>query len=304
MLIKRGSLAASSNQQVGTTLASKLVPYLFIAPFVLTFLAFFAAPFGYSVVLSLFRYRGFGPMRFVGLQNYGNLLRYPDFWLAVRNTFFYFFAHFIPSMGLSFIAAYLLYSGFISPRATRVYKAVLFFPRVVAVVAAALVFRVLLATRTGAINALLGTEIPFLHSHQLFRWSVVGLIVWRQVGWFMVVYLAGLTTINDDIHDSVQIDGAGPLQKLWYVVLPLMKPIFLFCFVMDTIGSMKLFTEPSVLSTGVMAPQVRTMVAVLARNVTAGNYGMAAATGWILFVITLLFTWALLTVFKRSGANS
>lgn len=276
------------------------IPYLFILPFLVSFLVFFAGPFVYSLGLSLHRYRGYGAASFVGLANYRNLLLYPDFWLSVRNTFFYFVAHWLPVTGVSFVLAYGLWSQQFSAPVTRFYKTIIFMPRVVSVVAAALLFRVFLSTRVGVVNSFLGTRIPFLEDYVLMRWSVVSLVTWRAIGWFLVVYLAGLTTVSDDVLDSTRIDGANFLQRLVYIVLPIMKPIFLFAFIMDTITSMRLFTEPNVLMPALtLPPQVQPMVNVLTRNIDGGNYGMAASVGWVLFLMTMTLALILMRLFRE-----
>ena len=275
----------------GTRLAprtEKIVPYLFLAPFFVGFMFFWVYPFVYSFVLSFFRFRGYGEARFLGFQNYVNLFMYPDFWLSIRNTLFYFVAHFVPVTVVSFFLAFGLQRGVFRPGVTAVYKTILFFPRVMATAAVALVFQVLLATRSGVVNQLLGTAIPFLRDPALTRWSVVALVSWRAIGWFLVVYLAGLTTISNDVRDSATIDGANLLQRLIHVVIPIMKPIFAFAFIMDTIASLKIFTEPNVLFPGIIPPpQVQPMMNMLTRNIGAARFGMASAVGWILFVMAL-----------------
>jgi len=135
---------------------------------------------------------------------------------------------------------------------------------------------------------------------------VVAMQTWRATGWYMVVFLAGLTTISDELHDAAKIDGANAIQRIFRVVLPIMRPIFLFAFVMNGIGSIKLFAEPNVLlatssSSGALTnPNVMTLMNVLVMNIRGASFGMAAAVGWIVFIIVALIT---IIQFKLLGSR-
>jgi ABC-type sugar transport system permease subunit len=265
-----------------------LAPYLFIAPFLLSFIVFFVFPAGYSLVLSFFSYKGYGEARFTGLDNYKSLLAYSGFWQAVRNTIFYFAAHVVPVMVISFLLAILLHSALIGRSKTLV-KPLLFLPQISPVVAAALIWRIMFGTQSGVVNKLLGTEIPFLTQYSLTRWIIVLLIVWRGIGWYMVIFMSGLTTISDEITDAAKIDGANPLQNVLHIVVPLMQPIFMFAFITDAIDTFKIFTEPNILGPrGVPLPfDLAPMMNMLIMNVNGGSFGMAAASGWMLFAMVL-----------------
>lgn len=268
----------------------KLVPYLFIAPFIIAFIVFFVIPSGYSLVLSFFKYKGYGTAKYVGIDNYNKILHYGKFWTAVYNTLFYYLLHLLPVMVISFLISVAIYSGL--GKLGNVYKPVIYLSQVMPTVAAALVFKVLLSTRTGVVNTLLGTSIPFLEDNTLMKYSVTLLAVWRGMGWFVVIFCSGLTSINPQVIEAAKIDGASSFQILMRVIIPLMRPIFLFAFVMDSITSFKIYTEPTVLlETGNnMAPPAGiSIVGMLAQYLNQGNFGSAAAVGWILFVIIFIF---------------
>lgn len=268
---------------------------MFILPFMLSFCIFFFFPALYSLVLSFFQYKGYGTMRFVGFENFMSLLTYKTFYLALYNTFFYFIWHTIPTMIFAFIFAYMLQSKLITD-VQKIFKPMLFLPQIVPIIASALIWRILLTTQYGAINQILGTSIDFLNASNIRKWSVVMLQTWRATGWYMIVFLAGLTTIGDELHDAAKIDGANSLQRITRIVLPIMRPIFLFAFVMNGIGSIKLYTEPNVLlatsssSSSLNNPNAMTLMNVLVMNIRGASFGMAAAVGWIVFVIVALIT--------------
>jgi ABC-type sugar transport system permease subunit len=260
-----------------------------------SFFLFFFFPALYSLVLSFFQYKGYGNMQFVGINNYISLLTYNTFYAALFNTFFYFFFHTIPTMIFAFVFAYMLQSKLISS-AQKIFKPMLFLPQIVPIIASALIWRVLLTTEYGAVNQILGTRIDFLNEEKIRKWSVIILQTWRATGWYMIIFLAGLTTIGDDIYDASKIDGANALQRIFRIVLPIMKPIFLFAFIMNAIGSIKLYTEPNVLlatnssSGGLNHPNAMTLMNILLMNLRGASFGMAAAAGWIVFLIVAVIT--------------
>jgi len=265
-----------------------MVPYLFILPYIISFALFFAFPAGYSFVLSFFNYKGYGAASFVGFRNYLSLLNYSGFWKSIGNTLFYFVVHLIPVMGGAFLFALLLQSTSLG-KWRKVFKPVLFLPQVIPVMAATLTFRIIFSTNTGAINQLLGLSVRWLDNPSVMRWSVVVLLIWRATGWFMIVFLAGLTTINPSLYEAAILDGASPLQRTTHVTIPLMRPIFLFAFIMDAISSFKIYTEVNVLIGGTQNAPTDAMpiMNMVTNNMRNGSFGMASAAGWLLFVMIL-----------------
>lgn len=261
------------------------VPYLFILPFIVSFFIFFVFPSVYSFVLSFYKYRGYGDAKFVGLDNYVNLLTYNTFWVSVENTLYYLIGHMVPVMIIAFLLAIAINSKLI--RWKKFYKPMIFLPQVMSTVAAALVWKIIFGTRVGVINSLLGTHLGFLENPSLMKLSIVVLIIWRAVGWYLVIFLAGLTTIGEDVQEAATLDGTNTFQRLYFITIPLMKPIFLFAFLINTIGSLKIFSEPNLLvATGTSAPpDAAPIMNILTRNIQGGNFGMASAVGWLLFLM-------------------
>ena len=266
--------------------SERKVPYLFIAPFLISFFLFFAFPAAYSLVLSFFKYKGYGKATFIGFDNYISLLKYSAFWKSIRNTLYYFLMHIIPVMVGAFVSALIL-SAKRMKRVQKIFKPLLFLPQVVPVMATALTFRIIFATHTGVINQMLNLSIPWLEDPTLMRLCVVALVVWRSTGWFMVIFLAGLTTINSDLYEASTLDGATPLQQTFYITIPLMKPIFLFAFIMDAISSFKIYTEVNVMIAGTAnAPtDAASIMNMVTQNLENGNFGTASAAGWLLFIL-------------------
>ncbi len=268
-----------------------MVPYLFIAPFLISFAVFFVFPAGYSLVLSFFKYKGYGKATFVGLNNYHSLLHYSAFWKAIGNTLFYFLVHLLPVMGFAFLFAVLLQSERIG-KIRNVFKPILFLPQVVPVMASVLTFRVIFSTYTGAINQVFGLTVSWLDDPNIMRWTVVAYSVWRSTGWFMIIYLAGLTTINPSLYEAAILDGATSAQRIFYITIPMMRSIFLFAFIMDAISSFKVYTEVNVLLAGVgNAPtHAAPIMNLVTTNMKNGNFGMSSAAGWLLFLMILVIS--------------
>ncbi len=297
-------MGARRSSMAGSRIGGKkdrIVPFLFLLPFFVSYVMFFLFPAGYSFVLSFFRFKGYGKAVFIGLDNYVKLFTYSTMWTSLGNTFFYFFSHLVPVMTLSFLLALAVKSKLLS-RSRKFYKVIIFLPQMCAVVAASLVFKVIFGGEVGVINQILGTRIFFLNNLDIIRWPVTTLIVWRSTGWFFVIYLSGLTTISDEIMDAALIDGANFFQRTTRIVIPMMKSIFMFAFIMDAISSLKLYTEP-VLMTGDMSgnppAQAAPFVNVIVGNLQGGNFGMASASGWILFMIIFLITLVQFSSFKK-----
>ena len=269
----------------------KMVPYLFIAPVLISFAVFFVFPAGYSLVLSFFKYKGYGKATFVGLNNYHSLLHYSAFWKAIGNTLFYFLVHLLPVMGFAFLFAVLLQSERIG-KIRSVFKPILFLPQVVPVMASVLTFRVIFSTYTGAINQVFGLTVSWLDDPNIMRWTVVAYSVWRSTGWFMIIYLAGLTTINPSLYEAAILDGATSAQRIFYITIPMMRSIFLFAFIMDAISSFKVYTEVNVLLAGVgNAPtHAAPIMNLVTTNMKNGNFGMSSAAGWLLFLMILVIS--------------
>ena len=269
--------------------ASK-APYVFLLPFIVVYLATFLFPALYSLVLSFYKYKGYGTAKFVGFNNYKSLLNYSTMWKCLGNTLFYFIMSYIPTMLISFCLAVLVRSKTLK-RFQRFYKPIIFMPQICAVVAASLIFQIIFGGDVGVINQLLGTKIPFLTDLKYMKWPVVALITWSGIGWYFIIFLAGLTTISEDVEEAALVDGATPFQKMIHVILPLMRPTFMLTSITYAIGSLKLYTEPNVLLSRTEAPlQVAPYINIVTTNVNGGNFGMASAAGWLLVILIIACT--------------
>ena len=284
----RGPVAAGVGRTPHTgTLGERFAPYLFIAPFVAFFVILFAGPALYSLVLSFYRYRGYGAATYVGTENYESLLGYHQFWASWNNTLIYWIGSATITIVLSFLLAVLVYFNAIKGKS--LYRPVIFLPNVMAAVAAALVFQTIFAPESGALNALLGTDIAWDQDSVFGKMAVIALRSWHSVGWFFVIFLAGLTTINPELYDAAKVDGARAWQSLWSITIPLMRPTFLFAIVTISIYSLRMFAEPNLLfSTGIAPARFQPIMNQLYLNLRAGEFGSASAVAWLIFIPILV----------------
>ena len=272
-------------------LKTKLIPYFFLFPFILIYACFFLWPALYSLGLSFFKYNGYGSPKWVGLDNYINLLNYDTMWTSLGNTIFYFVFSFIPTMLISFLLANVVRSRTVK-KIQKIYKPLIFLPQVCAVVASSLCFKIIFGERVGVINELLNTNIPFLSDVSIMKWTVVVLLSWRGIGWYFIIFLAGLTTIGEDVLEAASIDGANAWQNLKSIIIPMMKPTFLVAFVTNAIGSFKIYTEPNLLLSQNYDPSMKVApyINLVINSMSGGQFGMASAAGWLLVIVILILT--------------
>ena len=268
------------------------VGYLFIAPWLVGFLAFTAYPFLSSAYLSFTRYNIVTPPVLVGLANYHQLLTGdPLFWKSLGVTFRFALVA-VPLGIVAGVSLALLLN--LNIRGMSVYRTIFFLPSVLPTVATSVVFLWLLNPEIGLINRLLrvvGVTGPaWLQSPQWAPWSLVMLSLWA-VGGSMVIYLAGLKDIPAHLYEAATIDGAGAGQKLRHVTLPLLSPVIFFNLVMGLIGVFQYFTEAYVMTQG--GPEDSTRFYALYLFERAWKYldmGYASAMGWVLFLVIMALT--------------
>ena len=273
-----------------------LVGWSFALPFVLLFVLFLAGPILVSFVTSFTDLRvtdirsPFG-VNFVGLDNYADVFSDPTFRKAARNTAVYVVVAVPLTMGLGLLIAVGLNSALV--RFRSLFRLGFYLPQVTSIVAIAVVWRFVLNPDQGLLNLLLaqvGIEGPnWLGNPTLAMPSIIAMAVWRNLGFAMIVFLAGLQTIPRELYESASIDGANRWQQLRNVTVPLLRPTILFITVITTIGYLQLFEEPFVMTGG--GPLDRTLsisMYMYQQGFQFFHQGYAAAIAWTLFVIVAI----------------
>lgn len=265
-------------------------PYVFISPFYVIFLAFGLFPIVFSLVVSLYDWRGTTPGTFVGLQNYQLLSSDPAFYKALRNTVYVWIGSVPPMILLALIFAVLLSSPRVRFRA--VFRTVYFLPVVTSLVITGLIFSLLFSQSFGLVNRILQVfgfrAINWLAEPAWMKLTLILALLWRWTGNDMVIMLAGLQSIPTEIYEAARVDGATGVQAFWHITVPLMRPVVLFDAIISTIGTFNLFAEPFVLfgPGGGMDQAGLVMGTFLYQNsFMYFKFGYGAAIAWVLAVI-------------------
>ena len=283
--------------------------WVFAAPALGVIGVFFGLPVLAALALSLTDFDIYAlahieNLRFVAFDNYLNLLRNPLFWKALGNTL-YFVAVGVPlSIAVSLGAALLLNSklGVFKP----FFRTAFFAPVVTTVVAVAVIWRYLLHTRYGLINwglSALGIDpVDWLGDPHWAMPSIILFAVWKNFGYNMIIFLAGLQAIPEDLYEAARIDGASASRQFRHITLPILGPVLLMVGILTLAGYFQLFAEPYVMTQG---GPLQSTVSVLYLMYEEGfkwwNLGNASAVAFLLFVLMTATTSALMWLARRRG---
>ena len=269
--------------------------YLFISPFFILYAIFGIYPLLMSLFLAVGDWKGVGPIKFIGLQNFVRLGADRVFWQAMVNGVLLFFMYVPVMLLLSLALAVILNSKWI--KGFQFFRTLIFLPFITNMVAAGFAFKLLLTKNNGLINIILGwtgiDPVPWLESVWMARVSLCLLIIWAWLGYNMVIMLAGLQTIPADLNEAAMVDGANPIQVFFRITIPLMRPVILFCTITSLMGSFGLFAEVSSLTGGgptnaTITPLIRIFNAAF-RSLQFGYASSMAYTFFgFIFLVTLL----------------
>jgi multiple sugar transport system permease protein len=271
-----------------------IAAYLFLLPNIIGFLLFTVLAVIASAVISLTNWDLLSPAQFVGLANYRHLIfDDPLFRTVLWNTAYFTLVGVPASIIIALGLALALNTGI---RALPWFRAAYFLPVITATVVVALIWRWFYNPDFGVLNYVLyqlGVESPpnWLASQVWAMPAVIIVAVWKQVGYNMVIFLAGLQAIPQDLYEAAAIDGAGRWQRFWNITLPLLTPTTFFILVISVIGSLQAFDAILILTDGGPANATRTIVYHIWQQAFVFlEMGYAAAVSWILFFFIFSFT--------------
>jgi multiple sugar transport system permease protein len=271
-------------------------PWLFVAPALAVIVVFFYVPVLAGLVLSatdcdIYAIASLDNLRWIGLDNYRRLFDDPRFWVALRNTGV--FVGGTLSVATSFAAALAVSARLVRWRA--VFRTIFFAPVVTTLVAVAVVWRYLYHPRLGP------TSIDWLGDPRLVMPAIILMAVWKNFGFNMVIFMAGLQAIPERLYEAARLDGATPAQQLRWVTLPLLVPTTVFVLLMTAIGHFQLFAEPYVMTQGGPGDASLSVVLLMyEEGFRWWNMGYAAAVAFVLFAIILALS-ALRLVGRRAA---
>jgi len=287
--------------------------WAFVAPALSVIALFFAVPVLLGLALSLsdfdiYALADLGNLRFVGLGNYGQVLQMPLFWQALGNTV-YFVAFGVPlSIAVSLGTAVLLQSRL--ARCKPLFRTALFAPVVTTLVAVAVIWRYLFHVKYGLVNhALLSLgldPVDWLGDPQWAMPTIILFAVWKNFGGNMIIFMAALQAVPQDLYEAARLDGAGPWAQFRHITLPNLAPTTLMVSILTTAGYFQLFAEPYVMTQG---GPLQSTVSVLYLMYEEGfkwwNLGTASAVAFLLFLIIVSVTQGLLWLARRlSGGRA
>jgi len=227
----------------------KIEPYLFLLPFFITFFIFYLWPVLFNVIITFTDWRGFHAGNYIGLKNYSELLSSSTFRKAFFNTFWYFVVAGSILLSSGFIVSYFL--NIPSVRGKKIFRTIYFLPVAASPVIIGIVFVVIYEFRYGVLNYILGilgfSPVNWLGDVKFSKPAVTGLFVWRMFGLIMMYYLVGLQGLDVSVLEAAEVDGANTWQTIFYIVLPLLRPVILFISVVVSIQVFQIFQEPIVL---------------------------------------------------------
>ena len=281
--------------------------WMFLAPALLVLGVFFVLPVIAALGLSLTDYDLYAladihNLRFVALGNYWELLQNPLFWAALGHTV-YFVAVGVPlSMAVSLGAALLLNSPL--ARCKPFFRTALFAPVVTTVVAVAVVWRYLFNTKYGLANYVLGLvgihPVDWLGDPHWAMPAIIVFAVWKNFGYNMIIFLAGLQAVPSDLYEAARIDGASAWQQFRHITLPMLAPTLLMVGILTVSGYFQLFAEPYVMTEG---GPLQSTISVLYLMYNEGfkwwNLGSASAIAFLLFAIMFAVTAGMLRWARR-----
>lgn len=274
------------------TLKNNLTFYLFIAPWLIGFLALNLYPLLFSIYLSFTEWDIISPMQFVGFDNYRTILfEDPLFWKSISVTAIY--TLFAVPLGIcvSLFIAILLNQRI---RGLKIWRTIFYLPTLISGVSVSLIWTWIFNPDTGILNEMLrvvGIKGP-MWIYDPF-WVIPSLVIMSLwgAGGNMMIFLAGLQSIPTELYEAAELDGASRWQSLRHITLPMLSPVLFFVLVLSLIGSFQTFTQAYVMTEG--GPDNASLFYVLYLFRHAFEYfsmGYASALAWILFVIIMSFT--------------
>lgn len=280
----------------------KLIPWVFLAPFLIVFITFMAYPTIYSIVISFTKYRG-GEYTWAGLANFKFVLTDPVFLKAIQNTFILLIIQVPIQTFLSLVIANFLNVERLKLKG--LFRMVTFMPILIDTVSYSIVFLLFFSNNPGGVaNTLLGflgvEALQWANVSWLAKIVIITAVTWRWTGYNAIIILSGLQGIGADLYEAASIDGATKIEQFFKITLPSVKPVLLFSVILSVNGILQLFTESNLITKGGPVNSTLTMVQYLYNSgFVAFNYGVASAGAYVLAIMIGILTFIQMKVTKE-----
>ena len=267
--------------------------YLYIAPFFIVFVVFSLFPILYSLVLSFCNMDVLsGDLTFIGLDNYVRMIKSEYFFQSIGNTLLIWIMSIIPQLTIAFLLALILSNKWF--RGRFILRNVYYFPNLVTPVTIGLLFGAMFSYPGGAVNNIisaLGLEAVDFQNHQMLARMVIAIaICWKNFGFNIIYFTAGINSISDDVIEAAEVDGASSWQRTTKITIPLMKPILIYVLVTSIIGGLQMFDESKLVFTSVPGDATTTMVKYMYDSAFVRfQFGYGAAVAYGIFIIVAFF---------------
>lgn len=267
--------------------------YTFILPVLFGLIVFNIFPIFASAFLSLTDWDGLTQANFIGLGNYQKLFQEELFWTSMKNTLYYTFVNVPLLVAISLGLALLMNSKI---RGITFYRTCYYLPTVTSMVAISTVWNWMYNGDYGLINMVLWEAFGIIGPRWLSStdWAMIALIimsVWKSAGYYMVIFLAALKGVPEELYEAAEIDGASKWQRTLHITLPMVSPTTFFVLIMALIGSFQMFEQSYVMTSGGPSYSTTTMVLIIFQQ--AFSYlrmGYASALAWVLFILIMFFS--------------
>lgn len=267
--------------------------YGFLLPNIIGFIIFTFIPIIASFILSFTSWDGFGKIEFIGMKNFVALFSDSIFKTSMFNTLIFTIVSVPLTLVLALGVAMLLNNGI---KGIKIVRAAFFLPYVTAALAVAVVWQLLYHPTLGPINQFLmsiGIDNPpkWLSSTKTAMISVIIMYIWKMVGYYMIIFLAGLQGVPKQLYEAAQIDGANKVESFFHVTIPMLSPIIFFTSIIALINSFKVFTEIYALTGGGPGNATNVLVYnIYAEAFKKYNLGYASAQSYVLCLIIIIIT--------------
>lgn len=289
--------------------ARLLIAYGFLMPSFVFFLVFLIIPLIAVVYLSFTNYNIVTAPQWVGLENYVRLFQDPLFWRGLRNSFIYL----VVTPILIVLSIWLAIVVNRKLRGIFIFRTIYYIPAVTSVVAVGMVFELVFAEPSGLINGalmalgIIDRPINFLTHPDSVLISIMLVTIWRGIGFYMVIFLAALQAVPEELYEAAAIDGANRFQQHLYITVPGIRPAIIFVAIISSISALKVFEEIFVMtngSGGVLDSALTLMFYLYRQGFVNLNAGYAAAIAVIFTIVTLGFSIANLRFLERGTRDN
>lgn len=266
----------------------KNITKVFILPALFGTFIFIIIPVLFSFILSFCEWDLLSDIKFIGIENYKNLFYEKSFLLILKNTFIFAISTAILGVTIPLILSSILNNKI---RGSELYKTAYFLPFITPMIVIAVVWEWIFDPNNGLLNYLLKTNINWLYDTNTALTALIIVSTWKLIGYNMVIFLSGFSTINQNIYESAKIDGANPIQTFFKITLPLLSPTIFFVLIITTISSFQIFDLIYLMTQGGPLESTNVLVYWIYKNAFEFfEIGKASAGAYILFVIILLLT--------------